>query len=192
MDIDVWEVVDAAATKPFGFMSLPARARASAATASRSTRSTSRGRRASSTSTREFIELAGKVNENMPYFCRSIVSQALNHGAQKSVKGSRILVLGVAYKADIGDTRESPALEADRAAAHRGRRGLLPRPARARAARARARSRALEPEAYDCVVIVTAHSAIDYAQLVEDAPLVVDFRNATGEPRRRSDKVWKL
>ena len=56
-----------------------------------------------------FVELAGEINNNMPYFCRSVVSQALNHGAQKSLKGSRILVLGVAYKADIEDDRESPA-----------------------------------------------------------------------------------
>ena len=59
----------------------------------------------------EFIELAGKVNENMPYFCRSLISQALNHGAQRSLKGSKVLVLGVAYKADISDMRESPALK---------------------------------------------------------------------------------
>ena len=59
----------------------------------------------------EFIELAGKVNEEMPYFCRSLVSQALNHHAQRAMKGSRILVLGVAYKPDIGDLRESPALK---------------------------------------------------------------------------------
>ena len=56
-----------------------------------------------------FIELAGEVNNNMPYFCRSIISQALNHGARKSVSGAKILILGVAYKPDIGDHRETPA-----------------------------------------------------------------------------------
>src|SRR6185312_3606535 len=61
--------------------------------------------------TTEFIELAGKVNADMPYYCRSRVSQALNHGLGKSLKGSRILVLGVAYKADISDMRESPAVK---------------------------------------------------------------------------------
>jgi len=55
----------------------------------------------------EFIELAGKVNEEMPYFCRSLVSQALNHAKQKAMKGAKILVLGVAYKPDIADMRES-------------------------------------------------------------------------------------
>ena len=59
----------------------------------------------------EFIELAGKVNEAMPYYCRSLISQALNHKKQKSMSGSQILVLGVAYKPDIGDVRESPALK---------------------------------------------------------------------------------
>src|SRR5207247_3910745 len=56
-----------------------------------------------------FIELSGEVNNNMPYFCRSVISQAMNHGLQKSLSGSRILILGVAYKADISDTRETPA-----------------------------------------------------------------------------------
>ena len=72
----------------------------------------------------------------MPYFCRSLISQALNHGAQKSLKGSRILVLGVAYKADIDDMRESPALKLIELLQNAGRRRRLPRPARARAARA--------------------------------------------------------
>src|SRR5204863_9533417 len=56
-----------------------------------------------------FIELAGENNINKPYFCRSVISQALNHGAQKSLRGSKILIVGVAYKADIDDVRESPA-----------------------------------------------------------------------------------
>src|ERR1041385_4405800 len=56
-----------------------------------------------------FVELAGEINNKMPYFCRSVISQALNHGAQRSLKGSKILLVGVAYKADIGDVRESPA-----------------------------------------------------------------------------------
>ena len=132
---------------------------ASAATASRSTRSTSPGRRASSTSTTEFIELAGKVNQNMPYFCRSLISQALNHGAQRSLSGSKVLVLGVAYKADISDIARVAGAEADRAAAAR----RAPRsPTTTRTCpscrRTGSRSQPLEPAAYDCVAIVTAHS----------------------------------
>ena len=126
----------------------------------------------------------------MPYFCRSVVSQALNHGAQKSLKGSRILVLGVAYKADIEDDRESPAEKLIQLLQNAGAEvayhdphvpsfhGL--------------RSVELRPEDYDCIVIVTAHSSIDYAEIVERSNVVVDFRNATGAQGAASPKVWKL
>jgi UDP-N-acetyl-D-glucosamine dehydrogenase len=135
-----------------------------------------------------FIELAGEVNNNMPYFCRSVISQAMNHGLQKSLSGSRILILGVAYKADIGDTRETPAEKLVE----------LLRTAGADVAYHDPHvpefdgmsSVALEPEAYDCVAIVTAHSAIDYRDMVSRANVVVDFRNATRQ--LESDKVWKL
>ena len=71
----------------------------------------------------------------MPYFCRSVISQAMNHGAQQSLSGSRILILGVAYKADIGDMRETPAEKLIQLLPQRGRRRRLPRPARARVRR---------------------------------------------------------
>ncbi len=109
----------------------------------------------------------------MPYYCRSLISQALNHGAGKSLAGSKILVLGVSYKPDIGDMRESPALKIIELIRGRGRRRLLPRPVRAGAARTRAwRSVPLEPAAYDCVVIVTDHSTVDY------------------RPARRGGRAW--
>jgi UDP-N-acetyl-D-glucosamine dehydrogenase len=82
----------------------------------------------------EFIELAGKVNQNMPYFCRSLISQALNHGAQRSLSGSKVLVLGVAYKADVSDTRESPALKLIELMRTGGADVYYQRPPRARAA----------------------------------------------------------
>jgi UDP-N-acetyl-D-glucosamine dehydrogenase len=140
----------------------------------------------------EFIELAGKVNENMPYFCRSIVSQALNHGSQKSLKGSRLLVLGVAYKADIGDMRESPALKLIELLRTAGAEIAYHDPHVPELPGLGLSSVALDPGAYDCAVIVTAHSSIDYAQLVADAQLVVDLRNATGDAGARNEKVWKL
>ena len=88
MDIDVWEVVDAAATKPFGFMSFqPGPGLGGHCIPIDPFYLTWKAREFDFYT--EFIELAGKVNENMPYFCRSIVSQALNHGAQKSLKGSQ-------------------------------------------------------------------------------------------------------
>ena len=193
MDIDVWEVVDAAATKPFGFMSFqPGPGLGGHCIPIDPFYLTWKAREYGFST--EFIELAGKVNESMPYFCRSIVSQALNHARQRSLNGSRILVLGVAYKPDISDTRESPALKLI---------GLL-RTAGAEVAYhdphvpsfdehgVALSSSPLEPAEYDCVVIVTNHSGVDYAQLVEDANLVIDLRNATGRNGTRSEKVWKL
>ena len=109
MGIDVWEVVDAAATKPFGFMSFKPGPGLGGHCIPLDPYYLSWKAREYDFNTR-FIELAGEVNNNMPYFCRSLISQALNHGAEKSLKGSKVLLLGVAYKADIGDMRESPAL----------------------------------------------------------------------------------
>ena len=110
MGIDVWEVVDAASTKPFGFMRFePGPGLGGHCIPIDPFYLTWKAREFGFYT--EFIELAGKVNENMPYYCRSVISQALNHGRQKSLKGSKVLVLGVAYKADISDVRESPALK---------------------------------------------------------------------------------
>ena len=109
MGIDVWEVIDAAATKPFGFTSFQPGPGLGGHCIPLDPFYLSWKAREFDFSTR-FIELAGEVNNNMPYFCRSVISQALNHGAQQvASSGSRILILGVAYKPDIGDTRETPA-----------------------------------------------------------------------------------
>src|SRR6266487_3912587 len=108
MGIDVWEVVDAAATKPFGFMSFKPGPGLGGHCIPLDPFYLSWKAREFDFTTR-FIELAGEINNNMPYFCRSVISQALNHGAQKPLRGSKILILGVAYKADINDVRESPA-----------------------------------------------------------------------------------
>jgi UDP-N-acetyl-D-glucosamine dehydrogenase len=191
MDIDVWEVVGAAATKPFGFMSFqPGPGLGGHCIPIDPFYLTWKAREFDFYT--EFIELAGKVNENMPYFCRSIVSQALNHGSQKSLKGSRVLVLGVAYKADIGDMRESPALKLVELLQKAGAEISYHDPHVPELHELGLQSVALEPDAYDAVVIVTAHTSIDYAQLVRDAHIVVDLRNATGDEGARSEKVWKL
>jgi UDP-N-acetyl-D-glucosamine dehydrogenase len=126
----------------------------------------------------------------MPYFCRSLISQALNHGAQKSLKGSRVLVLGVSYKADIDDVRESPAEKIIGLLNKAGAEVAYHDPHVAEFDGMRSVDYA--PEEYDCVVIVTAHSAIDYDDLVERAQIVVDFRNATGRNGTGHAKVWKL
>ena len=110
MEIDIWEVVDAAATKPFGFSRFQPGPGLGGHCIPIDPFYLTWKAREYDFSTR-FIELAGEVNQNMPYYCRSRVSQALNHGAHKSLAGSRVLVLGVAYKSDIADWRESPAVK---------------------------------------------------------------------------------
>ena len=125
----------------------------------------------------------------MPYFCRSVISQALNHGAQRSLKGSRILVVGVAYKPDIDDVRESPAEKIVDLLRNAGADVAYHDPFVAEFDGLR--SVPLEPEGYDCVAIVTNHSTIDYADLVRRANVVVDFRNAT-RGHEVDGKVWKL
>jgi UDP-N-acetyl-D-glucosamine dehydrogenase len=191
MKIDVWEVVEAAATKPFGFMSFqPGPGLGGHCIPIDPFYLTWKAREYGFYT--EFIELAGKVNENMPYHCRSLISQALNHGKQRSLSGSRILVLGVSYKEDIGDVRESPALKLIELLRGAGAEVAYHDPHVDSVEELGLESVPLEPERYDCVAIVTAHSAIDYRELVDRAELVVDFRNATGSDSRRNGKVWKL
>jgi UDP-N-acetyl-D-glucosamine dehydrogenase len=188
MEIDVWEVVDAAATKPFGFASFKPGPGLGGHCIPIDPFYLTWKAREFDFSTR-FIELAGEVNNNMPYFCRSMISQALNHGAHKSVAGAKILILGVAYKPDIGDHRETPAEKLIHLLRTAGAEvayhdpfvpefdGMTSSP--------------LEPEKYDCVAIVTNHSSIDYADLVERGKVIVDFRNAT-KGHEVDGKVWKL
>jgi len=188
MDIDVWEVIDAAATKPFGFASFKPGPGLGGHCIPIDPFYLTWKAREYDFSTR-FIELAGEVNNNMPYFCRSLISQALNHGVQKSLSGSKVLILGVAYKPDIGDSRESPAEKLIHLLEGAGAdvsyhdpfvpefdgRSSVP----------------LEPEAYDCIAIVTNHSGIDYGDLVRRSRVVADFRNAT-KGVEVDGKVWKL
>jgi UDP-N-acetyl-D-glucosamine dehydrogenase len=193
MGIDVWEVVEAAATKPFGFMSFkPGPGLGGHCIPIDPFYLTWKAREFGFYT--EFIELAGKINEAMPYFCRSIVSQALNHSKERSLKGSSILVVGVAYKPDISDVRESPAVKIIALLQNAGAAVSYhdPHVPELDENGMRMASVPLDPGAYDCVVVVTNHSSIDYARLVEDASLVVDLRNATGPAGARSDKVWKL
>jgi UDP-N-acetyl-D-glucosamine dehydrogenase len=192
MSVDVWEVVEAAATKPFGFMSfkpgpglgghcLPVDPFYLAWKAREYDFYT------------EFVELAGKVNENMPYFCLDKITRALN-AEEKSVKGSRILLVGVAYKADVADSRESPALklmellraEGADVSYHDPHIPDLPTHGLQSQDLDGAVSRA------DCVAIVTAHSTIDYESLADRAGVVVDFRNAVGADGSSNGRVWKL
>jgi UDP-N-acetyl-D-glucosamine dehydrogenase len=189
MEVDVWEVVEAAETKPFGFMSFkPGPGLGGHCIPIDPFYLTWKAREYDFYT--EFIDLAGKVNSNMPFFCRSLISQALNHGAEKSLKGSRILILGVSYKADIDDVRESPAKKIVELL-HKGGAEVSYHDPHVEEFDGM-RSVDYAPESYDCVVIVTAHTSIDYADLVERAQVVVDLRNATGRNGTGNGKVWKL
>jgi UDP-N-acetyl-D-glucosamine dehydrogenase len=187
MDIDVWEVVDAAATKPFGFQSFQPGPGLGGHCIPLDPYYLSWKARQYDFSAR-FIELAGEVNNNMPYFCRSVISQAMNHGLQRSLSGSKVLILGVAYKSDIGDVRETPAAKLVQLLRNAGADVRYHDPHVAEFDGMR--SSPLDPESYDCVAIVTAHSTIDYGDVVQRSRVVVDFRNAT----KGHDKgnVWKL
>ncbi len=224
-DLDVWEIIDAAASKPFGFMPfypgpglgghcipvdpfyLSWKARSNGFEA-------------------RFIELAGQVNSYMPKHVVSKVVDALND-RELSVKSSRMLILGVAYKPDVSDTRESPALEIIRLLRERGAHvhyhdphvpeltvdgvrvmslPLIRRSAVAESPVGKPRNRATSPlkngfrstdgqfpiSNFDCVVIVTHHSGVDYELLVKEASLIVDTRNATKHVPFGRDKIVKL
>jgi len=175
MGIDVWEVVEAAATKPYGFMSfkpgpgmgghcLPVDPFYLAWRAREFDMQT------------EFIELAGEVNQRMPYFCVERIGRALNDQV-KPVKGSRVAIVGVSYKPGVGDLRESPALRIIRLLRAQGADvsyfdDFVPE-------LSDLGLRSEWPEDADCVVIVTAHPDLDVERIVRESSLVVDFRGVT-------------
>ena len=194
LGIDVWEVIDAAATKPFGFMPFypgpglgghcipidPHYLAWKLKTLDYKAR---------------FIELASEINTNMPYYVVNKVADALN-SFQKSVNGSRILVLGIGYKRDIDDIRESPALDIIQLLQEKSARvfyhdpyihqfdeglGVKYTPLEEKIVRE-----------VDCVVIVTDHSQYDYQWLVDNARLVIDTRNATKGVQNGQEKIVKL
>jgi UDP-N-acetyl-D-glucosamine dehydrogenase len=190
MHLDVWEIIDAAATKPFGFMKFnPGPGLGGHCIPIDPFYLTWKAREFNFTT--EFIELAGRVNENMPYFCRGKIWRALN-GHSKAVRGSKLLVLGVAYKKDISDMRESPALKVIELLLGQGGLVSYHDPYVPELSQFGLSSVPLEPEGYDLVAILTDHSDIDYEEVVARSQLVVDFRNATKAVAPREGKVWKL
>jgi UDP-N-acetyl-D-glucosamine dehydrogenase len=192
MRVDVWEVVEAAATKPFGFMSFKPGPGLGGHCLPVDPFYLSWKAREYDFYT-EFIELAGKVNENMPYFCLEKITRALN-SQERSVKGSNVHLVGVSYKADVGDLRESPALKLIELLREEGATVSYHDPHVAELPEHGLVSQSLDGAvgSADCVAIVTAHSGIDYDNLAEHASLVVDFRNATGENGTQNGRVWKL
>jgi UDP-N-acetyl-D-glucosamine dehydrogenase len=179
MDIDIWEVIDAAATKPYGFTRfdpgpgmgghcLPVDPFYLAWKAREYDLST------------EFIELAGKVNQYMPYFCMDKIEQTLND-AHKPVRDSRVLLLGVSYKAGVGDIRESPALKIIQLLRKGGADVRYHDPHVPELAEFDLQSVGLDEalDGIDLAVIVTAHPSVDHGAVVERAPQVLDLRGTT-------------
>ncbi len=183
MGLDIWEIIDAAATKPFGFQAFYPGPGLGGHCIPIDPFYLSWKAKEYDFSTR-FIELAGEVNEAMPYHVLQSVMTALNRES-KSLRGSKVLVLGVAYKKDVDDLRESPALTIIESLQREGALVSYNDPFFAQVGHGRRynlnmTSTPLDriPE-FDCVLIVTDHTAYDYKQIVAQAKLVVDSRNAT-------------
>jgi UDP-N-acetyl-D-glucosamine dehydrogenase len=179
MGIDIWEVVDAASTKPYGFMRFePGPGMGGHCLPVDPFYLTWRAREFHMST--EFIELAGKINQQMPYHCVERIEQALNDAA-KPVKGSRILILGASYKGGVGDVRESPALRIMEVLKARG--GLVSYhddfvPALSELGLESVPLDSALAEA-DAVVLVTAHPEIDYVSVASRSALFVDLRGVT-------------
>ena len=179
LGIDVWEVVDAASTKPFGFMRFdPGPGMGGHCLPVDPFYLAFKAREADFYP--EFIELAGKINQAQPEFCVERIEKTLNSVA-KPVKGSRVLLLGVAYKAGSGDTRESPALKMIRLLGDLGAEVAYHDPHVAELPEEGLSSVDFDAEIAeaDLVAIVTAHPEIDYEAVVGEAALVLDFRGVT-------------
>jgi UDP-N-acetyl-D-glucosamine dehydrogenase len=181
LGVDVWEVIDAAATKPFGFMAFYPGPGLGGHCIPVDPHYLSWKLKTLNYRAR-FIELAGEINSEMPEYVVRRVTDALND-QRKSVKGSRILLLGVSYKRDVEDVRESPALDILRLLEGRGAVVSYndPHVPRLQLESYGLASRDLLPavDEADLVVITTDHSSYDYPQIVERAQLVLDTRNAT-------------
>ena len=204
LGVNVWEVIDAAATKPFGFMKFTPGPGIGGHCIPLDPHYLAWKMRTLNYKTR-FIELAGEVNTAMPQFVVDKIAQALN-AIRKPVNGSEVLILGVAYKRDINDVRESPALdvikllEAQGATVTyhdpyvptvrdddgHGEPGATPR------IRHSVELTSATLAAADVVVIVTDHKSIDYQQLVDHADLIVDSRNATPKTKPSRARVGAL
>jgi UDP-N-acetyl-D-glucosamine dehydrogenase len=195
LGVDIWEVIDAAATKPFGFMKFTPGPGLGGHCIPIDPLYLSWKLRALNYTAR-FIDLASEINTGMPRHVLGLVQDALNEHSMP-LKGSKVLVLGVAYKPDIDDLRESPALDVigllDQKGAlvsyfdpyipsllHEGRK-----------LESKSNQITAVQEA-DCVVIITNHSSYDYEAILENAHLIVDTRNALGKIGRDSAKVYRL
>lgn len=195
LGIDIWEVIDAAATKPFGFMKFQPGPGLGGHCIPIDPLYLSWKLKSVNYSAR-FIDLASEINTGMPRFAVSKVQDALNM-QRKALNGSNVLVLGAAYKPDIDDLRESPALDVIHLLMHKGAHVQYHDP----------RIRTIAHEEWslnsvadledsirqaDCVVIITNHSSYDYPAILKNAKLIVDTRNALGSAGKSSQKVVRL
>ena len=195
LGVDVWEVIDAAATKPFGFMKFTPGPGIGGHCIPLDPHYLAWKMRTLNYKTR-FIDLASEINSQMPAYVVAKVSQALNE-ERKPVNGSRVLVIGVAYKPDIDDIRESPALDVMRLLEADGAEVVFHDPFIASYredghSRSGVELTAAELERADAVVIVTNHRAIDYQMLMDHASLVVDSRNAMARTVKTRARVVSL
>ena len=195
LGVDVWEVIDAAKTKPFGFMPFYPGPGLGGHCIPIDPLYLS-WRMKSFNYTARFIELASSINSNMPRYVVEKIADALND-ACKSVKGSRILLLGVAYKRDVSDTRESPAFDIMGLLKQKGASVAYADPYVTEMSLLGEHIEAHNIDAgvagFDCVVIVTDHAAFDYERILQEATLVYDSRNATaGIKLPASCRVVKL
>jgi len=145
-----------------------------------------------------FIELAGEINTSMPEYVVARITETLNE-RKKALNGSKILLLGLAYKKDVDDIRESPSIELIELLQKRGAKvdyndPYVPKTPKQREHNLGMTSKKLTPamlKSYDCVLIATDHSAYDYEWIVQHAKLVVDTRNATQKVRTGRQKIVK-
>ncbi len=192
MNINIWEVIDAASTKPFGFHAFYPGPGLGGHCIPVDPFYLSWKAKEYDFQTR-FIELAGEINSNMPYHVVNSVASALNK-QKKAINGSKVLVLGLAYKKDIDDLRESPSLtiieELQKVGAEVSYNDpYFPTVGHGRKYNLNMTSTPMDKvKDFDCVLIVTNHSTYDYQKIVNEAKLVVDSRNATG--KIKSDKIY--
>lgn len=197
MGIDVWEVIRAASTKPFGFSPFyPGPGLGGHCIPIDPFYLTWKARQYGMAT--RFIELAGEINTNMPHYVVAKTMEALNQ-RRKSLNGSKVLVLGLAYKKDIDDLRESPSIELIELLSKNGAKvdyndPYIPQTHRQRQHNLGMKSKKLSAKmlaGYDVVLISTDHSDYDYAWIVKNSKLIVDTRNATAAVRQGRNKIVK-
>jgi UDP-N-acetyl-D-glucosamine dehydrogenase len=196
MNIDVWEVIDAAATKPFGFMAFyPGPGLGGHCIPIDPYYLSWKAKQAGFEP--RFIELAGQINSQMPEHAVGVITRALNDH-EKSLKGSKILVLGIAYKRDIDDCRESPSLDVIQELVKRGAKvdysdPYVPNVTISDVAYTHTALTAAGLAKYDCVAITTDHTNVDYDLVVDHARLIVDTRNVLKlRGQQRKAKIFTL